>query len=80
MTLQQIPVLLVTENGGTALLEWRDKDAFQISLGARGVPAPCFLSSLGSIGAWVYFHRTLLGKVDSFTVPGIAYGVDYKKQ
>ncbi len=72
------PALFTTEGGDSALLEWRDKDSFQISL--RGIPAPCFVLSTGHIGAWVHFHRTILGKVDSLTVPGIAYGHVYQKQ
>lgn len=72
------PSLFTTEGGDTALLEWREKDAFQITL--RGFPAPCFVFSSGHIGAWVYFHRNLLGRVTSLTVPGIAYGHIYIRQ
>lgn len=72
------PALFTSEGGSTGLLEWREKDSFQISL--RGIPTPCFVLSSGHIGAWVYFHRKLVGKVDSLTVPGIAYGQVYKRQ
>ena len=69
--------LYTTEGGETALLEWREKDSFQITL--RGIPVPCAVLSSGHIGAWVYFKRNLLGSVISLTVPGIAYEQVYIK-
>ena len=71
--------MFTTEGGETALLEWREKDSFQISL--RGLPVPCSILSSGHIGAWVYFSRDdASGKVASLSVPAIAYKQVYKKQ
>lgn len=72
------PALFTDEGGDMALLEWREKDSFQITV--RGFPVPCFVLHSGHIGAWIHFQRDNSGKVATLTAPGISYGVTWEKQ
>lgn len=63
------------------LLSWHGNDTFQTS---DSVILPfryqCSIFSSGHMGAWVYFQRDRWGHVVSLTLPGLTYGVVYKKQ
>lgn len=72
------PALFMTEAGEKLLLEWREKDLFQITV--RGLTVPCFFQSTGLVGAWIHFQRDTQGHVVSLTAPGMVYGVVWDKQ
>ena len=72
------PALFIAEAGEKLLLEWREKDSFQVTV--RGLPVPCFVQSTGRIGAWIHFQRDTQGHVVSLTAPGMVYGVVWEKQ
>lgn len=74
------PVLFIIKSNSTALLEWHDKDTFQVADSVI-LPEhlPCSTLSSGYIGAWVYFERDSGGKVVSLTLPGLTYGVLYER-
>ena len=69
--------LLLIDSGDRVILDWREGDEFQQSL--HGGPQPCANLGRGHIGEWVYFSRSTSGQVESFTIPGLAYGVVYKR-
>ena len=70
-------MLILIDSEDRVILDWREGDEFQQSL--HGESHPCGDLGRGNIGEWVYFSRSTQGNVDSFTIPGLAYGVVYKK-
>ena len=69
-------LLLIDSAGDPVILDWREGDEFQLSL--HGAPQPCHTLGVGYLGEWVIFSRSG-GQVDSFTLPGWAYGVVYTR-
>ena len=75
------PILYTTVGKDDFLLKWHEKDSFQIVVNPIMASSfPCATLPSGYIGAWVYFHRDSEGKVVNLTVPGLTYGVVFKKQ
>ena len=71
-------LLLIDSSGYQVMLDWREGDEFQISL--HGGAQPCEDLSEGYIGAWVNFSRSAEGQVESFTIPGLGYGIVYSRE
>ena len=72
------PALFTMEGGEMGLLEWREKDSFQVTV--RGFPVPCFVLQSQHIGAWIHFQRDNTGKIMTLQAPGISYGVVWERQ
>ena len=69
--------LVANERGISVILEWTAVDTFQISV--QGFPVECYILGSGTVGERVYFQRNSATQVISMTVPGLEYGVVYKK-
>ena len=77
-TMYNYKALIFTDSEDKVILDWHGEDTFQQSL--HGGSQPCYYLGRGHIGEWVYFNRSnTSGLVDSFTIPGMAYGVVYQR-
>ena len=69
--------LMGQEGDYVMIMEWTGGDSFQLSV--QGIPVPCSLLGSGYVGERVYFQREG-SKIISLTIPGLEYGLVYKKQ
>lgn len=69
-------LLVLAPGVGEIIGNWVEGEEFQLS--AQGLTIPCFFLGGGQVGERVYFQRSG-SKVTGFTVPGLFYGIYFKK-
>lgn len=60
-----------------ARLNWLKDEEFQISL--HSIPHSCFNLGLGFVGEYVYFNKKKDAIAEGLTIPGVVYGVEFKR-